>query len=237
MSVVIYVGFPGGSVVKNLPANAGDLGLIPGQGRFLGEGHGRPLQCSCLGSLVDRGAWWSTVHRIVKIRTRLRIHAATNRKLQHFIVYIFYLGTGFEPHPQFSFFFLICGGFCHTLKWNSHGFACVPHPDPPSPHPQFDGCSNLQVPRARTHPWWRSRFRLVRGPGGFHMQRGMSGSDSVKLLCWIFHSAWYTLPTRTEEACFTLIWMTCKYYAFHYRPSKNFSVLCIGVSYTTLVFI
>ena len=142
-----------------------------------------------------------------------------------------------SPIPNFLFFFLICGGFCHTFKWNSHGFACVPHPDPPSPHPQFDGCSNLQVPRARTHPWWRSRFRLVRGPGGFHRQRGMSGSDSVKLLCWISHSAWCTLPTRTEEACFTLIWMTCKYHAFHYRASKNFSVLCIGVSYTTLVFI
>ena len=201
MSVVIYVGFSGGSVVKNLPANAGDVGLIPGSGRFLGEGHGSPLQCSCLGSPVDRGAWWSTVHAIVKIQTRLSTHAATNRKLQHFIVYTFYLGTGFEPHSQ------------------------------------FDGCSNLQVPRARTHPWWRSWFRLVRGPGGFHMQRGMSGSDSVKLLCWIFHSAWCTLPSRTEEACFTLIWITCKYYAFHYRPSKNFSVLCIGVSYTTLVFI
>ena len=83
MSVVIYVGFSGGSVVKNLPANAGDVGLIPGSGRFLGEGHGSPLQCSCLGSPVDRGAWWSTVQGIVKIQTWLSTHAATNRNWGH----------------------------------------------------------------------------------------------------------------------------------------------------------
>ena len=41
-------GFPGGSVVKNLPANARDMGLIPGLGRFPGEGNGNPLQYSCL---------------------------------------------------------------------------------------------------------------------------------------------------------------------------------------------
>ena len=42
------MGFPGGSVVKNLPADAGDMGLIPGSGRSLLEGNGNPLQCSCL---------------------------------------------------------------------------------------------------------------------------------------------------------------------------------------------
>ena len=50
------VGFPGGSVVKNPPANAGDLGLIPGSGRSPGEGNGNPLQYSCLGNPMDRGA-------------------------------------------------------------------------------------------------------------------------------------------------------------------------------------
>ena len=43
-----YCSFPGGSVVKNPPANAGDVGSIPGSGRFLGEGNGNPLQYSCL---------------------------------------------------------------------------------------------------------------------------------------------------------------------------------------------
>ena len=51
-------------VVKNLPANAGDVrdvGSIPGLGRFPGGGHGNPLQNSCLENPMDRGAWWATV--------------------------------------------------------------------------------------------------------------------------------------------------------------------------------
>ena len=60
------VGFPGGSVIKNLPANAGDGGLIPGSGRSLGEGNGNPLQYSYLGKPVDRWAWWATVHGVAK---------------------------------------------------------------------------------------------------------------------------------------------------------------------------
>ena len=51
-------GFPGGSVVKNLPANVGNSGSVPGLGRSLGEGNGNPLQSSCLGNPMDRGAWW-----------------------------------------------------------------------------------------------------------------------------------------------------------------------------------
>ena len=49
-----YGGFPGGSVVKNLPHSAGNVSLIPGSGRSPGEGNGNPLQCSCLGNPVDR---------------------------------------------------------------------------------------------------------------------------------------------------------------------------------------
>ncbi|CAI9153725.1 unnamed protein product [Rangifer tarandus platyrhynchus] len=51
-------------VVKNLPANAGDIkdvGLIPGSGRSPGDGNGNPLQCSCLGNTMDRGTWLTTV--------------------------------------------------------------------------------------------------------------------------------------------------------------------------------
>ena len=51
----------GGIVVKNWPASAGDLGSIPGLGRSPGEGHGNPLQYSCLESPMDRGAWRATV--------------------------------------------------------------------------------------------------------------------------------------------------------------------------------
>ena len=60
------MGFPGGSVVKNLPANAGDMGLIPDLGISPGEGNGNPLQYSCLGNPMDRGAWQATVHGVAK---------------------------------------------------------------------------------------------------------------------------------------------------------------------------
>ena len=59
-------GFPGGSRVKNLPANAEDMSLIPGLGRSPGEGNGNPLQYSCLGNPMDRGAWQATVHGATK---------------------------------------------------------------------------------------------------------------------------------------------------------------------------
>ena len=58
-------GFPGGSVEKNLPANAGDVGSIPGLGRSLG-GNDNPLQDSCLGNPMDRGAWRAMVHGVAK---------------------------------------------------------------------------------------------------------------------------------------------------------------------------
>ena len=67
-------GFPGGTVVKNLPENAGDVrdtGSIPGLGRSPGGEHGNPLQYSCLENLIDRGAWWAMVHGVAKSWIRL----------------------------------------------------------------------------------------------------------------------------------------------------------------------
>ena len=69
-----FGGFPDGSVVKNLPANAGDTGdprSIPGLGRSPGEGNGNLLQYSCLENPMDRGAWPSTVHGVTKSWTQL----------------------------------------------------------------------------------------------------------------------------------------------------------------------
>ena len=57
-------------MVKNPPANSGDIGdagLIPGSGRSPGEGHGNPLQSSCLENPMDRGAWWATVHGVTEL--------------------------------------------------------------------------------------------------------------------------------------------------------------------------
>ena len=65
------MGFPGGSAVKNPPANAGDVGSIPESGRSPGEGNGNPLQYSCRGNPMDRGAWQATVHGITEGQTQL----------------------------------------------------------------------------------------------------------------------------------------------------------------------
>ena len=62
----VRAGFPGGSVVKNPPANAEDSGSVSGSSRSPGEGNGNPPQDSCLGNLTDRGAWRATVHGVAK---------------------------------------------------------------------------------------------------------------------------------------------------------------------------
>ena len=58
--------FRGGSVVENSPVNAREEGSIPGSERFSGEENSNPLQYSCLGNTMDRGAWWVTVHGVTK---------------------------------------------------------------------------------------------------------------------------------------------------------------------------
>ena len=64
--LISVLGFPCCSVVKNLSANVGDMGLIPGSGRSPGGRNGNPLQYSCLGNPMDRGAWQATVHGITE---------------------------------------------------------------------------------------------------------------------------------------------------------------------------
>ena len=68
-------GLPGGLVVKNPPADVGDirgLGSIPGLGRSPKGGHGNPLQYSCLENPMDRGVWQAIVHRVTKSPTQLK---------------------------------------------------------------------------------------------------------------------------------------------------------------------
>ena len=88
------MGFPGDSVVKNQPANAGDtgdMGSIPGLGRSARGENGNCLWYSSLGNPIDRGACWATVHRVTKSQTQLNNHACADRNyilLYHFPKYI-----------------------------------------------------------------------------------------------------------------------------------------------------
>ena len=66
-TILQTVCFPGGSVVKNLLANAGDVDSIPGLGRSPGEGNGNSLQYSYLEISMDRGAWWALVHEVARV--------------------------------------------------------------------------------------------------------------------------------------------------------------------------
>ena len=75
------MGFPGGVVIKNLPASveeAGDMDLAPALGRSPGNGNGYPLQYSCLGNTIRRGAWRAIVHEVTKNPTLLSNCAHTH---------------------------------------------------------------------------------------------------------------------------------------------------------------
>ena len=76
-ALYIHLDFPDGSVLKNLPANAGDAGLIPGSWRPPGGGNGNSLQYSCLENSMERDAWWATVHGVAKSWTLLSDWACT----------------------------------------------------------------------------------------------------------------------------------------------------------------
>ena len=78
--IILPLGVPGGTVVKNLPTNAGDTGeagFIPGSGRSPGEGTENPLQYSCLGNPMERGARGATVHGVPKSQTQMSDSART----------------------------------------------------------------------------------------------------------------------------------------------------------------
>ena len=88
--VVLYIqeGFPGGSDGKESACNAGDTGSIPGSGRSPGEGHGNPLQYSCLENSTDTGAWWATAHGVTKSWTRLsNLTIAYTSKRKCYLIY------------------------------------------------------------------------------------------------------------------------------------------------------
>ena len=137
----MFLGFPVALVVKNLPANAGDIRdtvSIPGSGRSTGEGNDNPLQYSCLENPMDRGAWQAIVCRVAKSRTWLKwLSTAHNlcsqgrpfqnqsfnkeqknglRNKTHFILKT--ITETFQKKTHFSMIVIVC--FHHTKKSSNY---------------------------------------------------------------------------------------------------------------------
>ena len=87
--------------VKHPPANAANLGLIPGSGRSPGVGNGNPLQYACLKTLMDRGAWWATVYAVTKNWTQLSNWTTTRAKI-HFINWLWNIHLESRRDPSLS---------------------------------------------------------------------------------------------------------------------------------------
>ena len=101
---------PGGSVVKNLPTNPGEIGLIPGSGRSRGEGNGIPLWYSCLRNPMDGGAWWVVVHGVTRVS-----HDLATKQWQHFILQNFFYLDELYPHSSVNLFLDAFGSW--SLYW------------------------------------------------------------------------------------------------------------------------
>ena len=143
------VGFPGGSVVKNLPTKAEDMDLISGSGRSPGEGNGNPLKYSFLENQMDRGAWRDTFHGVARSQTWLRAWAAQHTLYTHEVsrhprtqglsvseaAFIFFHCNGGEEQKPSS----VCSphDLRHHFHWaqesvrypgDFHKFFCLNHP-------------------------------------------------------------------------------------------------------------
>ena len=115
--------------------DTGDMGLIPGSGRSPGEGHGNPLQYSCLENPMDRGAWWARVHGVTKIQTWLSDLAHTRALQDGECGPRERAGGGASgPSPLWfwidlvlCYYYFGCTGFRHCAKVFSSCHARTPH--------------------------------------------------------------------------------------------------------------
>ena len=105
------MGFPGGAMVKKLPANAGDMGLIPGSERSSGVGNGNPFQCSCLENPLDRRIWWAKSMGLQKVGHE----RVTEQACNHLFILLRWVLVAAR-----GFFSFVADGDCSLVV--THGF-------------------------------------------------------------------------------------------------------------------
>ena len=175
-------------VVKNLPANAGDIrdeGSIPGSRRSPGEGNGNPLQYSSLENPMDRGAWWATVHRVPKSRIRLKDTHTLGKRGAY--VYSFY----FSQNLAFFLSASICFGNSCTVKLNGKALlSCLAQNEP---HLTLKYISTLNTRRCS-----RTRGAQPLGRQGKRGPLGPFGSPPPPPL-WTHCSPWSAVPEKQGE--------------------------------------
>ena len=117
-----FRGFPGGTAVKSLPANAGDTrdaSLTPGLWRSPGVGNGNPLRYSCLENPIERGAQWDIVHGVTKSWTWLSMHAVLPKDL---VPSLSFFGYDFYLFKSFSLVTHSCLTLCTPMDCSMPGF-------------------------------------------------------------------------------------------------------------------
>ena len=128
------MGFPGGSVVKNLPANVGGMGSVPGLGRSPGEGNGNSLQYPCPKNSMDRGTWRAIVHRVTQSRTQwsyvhlcvyIYTHTWTHTHIRVYFNYILSLLTN-RLDPRWKCKLLFKSSFYSLSLLSVLWLSCVP---------------------------------------------------------------------------------------------------------------
>ena len=179
-----YTDFPGGSVVKNLPAHVADervTGLIPGSGRSPGVWNGNPLQYSCLENSMDREAWWPAIHGVAKSQTRLsdwvcaRVHVHVHTHTHTHSIYTTPIDRYFFKHKVEFFMALISATVKNSMVTPTH---C---------NGDFREIEAGQIRRMVTDhfslPW--SLFLQVH-PGSHRQVLGLSGNCSVVGRVFVF---------------------------------------------------
>ena len=177
------MGFPVGSVLKNPPAKAGDMGSISDSGRFSGGGNGNPIQYSCLGNAKDRDAWWATVHGVTEeLDTAYRLnnnnHLHSDGSSLHLIcatslvTKLWHLLHSTFHFPVSEFMPVYAWPFKRCVSW-------TPGPTQSEPHRVNGAIPSIPL---------RGQITISTAPSAFGLQVGTSHWWLIRLTCTVVYT-------------------------------------------------